>query len=130
MRHILLNVLAFFFIAYASAQNVNLSGTVQDEGGMPIPGVNVIVKNTTKGSVTDFDGNFTISDVEIGSTLTFSYVGYVTYEVVIANGNDMAIVLQEDVAQLDEVVVIGYGTQTKKEITQQRTFKNHLNRYF
>ena len=66
MRHILLNVLAFFFIAYASAQNVNLSGTVQDEGGMPIPGVNVIVKNTTKGSVTDFDGNFTISDVEIG----------------------------------------------------------------
>jgi TonB-linked SusC/RagA family outer membrane protein len=117
MRHILLNVLAFFFIAYTSAQNVNLSGTVQDEGGMPIPGVNVIVKNTTKGSVTDFDGNFTISDVEIGSTLTFSYVGYVTYEVVIANGNDMAIVLQEDVAQLDEVVVIGYGTQTKKEIT-------------
>jgi len=117
MRHILLNVLAFFFIAYASAQNVNLSGTVQDEGGMPIPGVNVIVKNTTKGSVTDFDGNFTISDVEIGSTLTFSYVGYVTYEVVIANGNDMAIILQEDVAQLDEVVVIGYGTQTKKEIT-------------
>ena len=57
MRHTLFKLLALFFIAYSSAQNVNVSGTIQDESGIPIPGVNVLVKNTTKGAVSDFDGN-------------------------------------------------------------------------
>ncbi|WP_372754105.1 SusC/RagA family TonB-linked outer membrane protein [Mariniflexile sp.] len=105
------------FITYSGAQNINISGNVQDNSGFPIPGVNVIVKNTTKGAVTDFDGNFTIADVKTGTTLIFSYIGYVTKEVVVTNTSKLNIQLQEDLAKLDEVVVIGYGTQTKKEIT-------------
>lgn len=117
MRHTLFKILALFFVAYTSAQNIDISGTIQDESGIPIPGVNILVKNTTKGSVSDFDGNFTVTGVDIGSTLTFSYVGYITKEMIVANANSLTITLQEDVAKLDEVVVIGYGTQTKKEIT-------------
>ncbi|WP_166959447.1 SusC/RagA family TonB-linked outer membrane protein [Yeosuana marina] len=117
MRQTLLKILTLFFVAYTSAQNVDISGNVQDTGGIPIPGVNVIVKNTSKGAVTDFDGNFTINGVDKGSTLMFSYIGYITKEVVITTGDNLSITLEEDIAKLDEVVVIGYGTQTKKEIT-------------
>lgn len=117
MRHTLFKILALFFIAYSSAQNVDVSGTIQDESGIPIPGVNVLVKNTTKGAVSDFDGQFTIKDVGIGSTLTFSYIGYLTKDVIVNDNSKLTITLQEDIAKLDEVVVIGYGTQTKKEIT-------------
>lgn len=117
MKQNLFRILCFFFFVYAGAQNIDISGIVQDNTGIPIPGVNVIVKNTTKGNVTDFDGNFIISDVQQGATLTFSYVGYVTREVIITNSSKLTIQLEEDLAKLDEVIVIGYGTQTKKEIT-------------
>ncbi len=117
MRHSLFKILALFFVAIASAQNVDVSGTIQDESGIPIPGVNIIVKNTTKGSVSDFDGNFTLTGVEIGSTLTFSYIGYITLEQIVKDNSKLTITLVEDIAKLDEVVVIGYGSQTKKEIT-------------
>jgi len=117
MRHTLFKILTLFFIAYSSAQNVNVSGTIQDGDGMPIPGVNILVKNTIKGTVSDFDGNFIINDVEIGSTLSFSYIGYMTKEIVIKDNSKLTVTLEEDIAKLDEVVVIGYGTQTKKEIT-------------
>lgn len=117
MRHYLFKILTLFFITYSGAQNINVSGNVQDTSGFPIPGVNVVVKNTTKGAVTDFDGNFTITNIATGSTLTFSYIGYVTKQVVITNNAKLTVQLIEDLAKLDEVVVIGYGTQTKKEIT-------------
>jgi len=117
MRHNLFKILTLFFIAYSSAQNVSVSGNVQDDTSFPIAGANVLVKGISKGAVTDFDGNFTIEDVKIGSTLIFSYLGYITQEVVVANSDKLAIQLLPDLAQLDEVVVIGYGTQTKKEIT-------------
>lgn len=117
MKHYLFKILTLVFISYSSAQNINVNGHVQDNSGMPIPGVNVVVKNTTKGTVTDFDGNFTISNVQSGATLILSYLGYVTKEVVVTNSSKLTILLQEDLAKLDEVVVIGYGTQTKKEIT-------------
>lgn len=117
MRHKLLKIVALFFTALVSAQTINVSGNVQDNTGFPIPGVNVIVANTSKGAVTDFDGNFTITDVESGSTLTFSYIGYVTKEIVVSSNANLTVVLEEDVAKLDEVVVVGYGTQRKKEVT-------------
>lgn len=117
MRHKLLKILALFFTVCVSAQNIDVSGNVQDNTGFPIPGVNVIVKNTNKGAVTDFDGNFTLTNVETGATLTFSYIGYVTKEVVVSNNANLTVVLEEDVAKLDEVVVVGYGTQRKKEVT-------------
>ena len=89
MRHSLFKFLALFCLAFTSAQNVDISGTIQDESGTPIPGVNIIVKNTTKGSVSDFDGNFTVAGVDIGSTLTFSYIGYVSQELVVKNNSKL-----------------------------------------
>ncbi len=117
MKQTFLKILTLFFVAYTSAQSIDVSGNVQDNTGIPIPGVNVLVKNTSKGAVTDFDGNFTIANVEIGATLTFSYIGYVTKEFVITDNSSLSIQLEEDLATLEEVVVIGYGTQTKKELT-------------
>lgn len=117
MKQNVLKILCFFMFAYVGAQNMDISGTVNDNTGIPIPGVNVIVKGTTKGTVTDFDGNFLITDVKKGAILTLSFIGYVTKEVLASNSSKLNIQLEEDLAKLDEVVVIGYGTQTKKEIT-------------
>ena len=117
MRHIIFKFLVLFSIAFCSAQNLDISGTVLDEGGIPIPGANILVKNTNNGAVTDFDGKFTINDVTTGSTIVFSYLGYLTQEIVVNDNQELNVTLNPDVAQLDEVIVIGYGTQTKKEIT-------------
>lgn len=117
MRQTLFKILCLLFFVHSYGQNINISGNVQDNTGLPIPGVNVLVKNSNKGAVTDFDGNFIITDVKAGSTLTFSYIGYATKEIVVTNSSKLTVKLAEDLAQLDEVVVIGYGTQTKKEIT-------------
>lgn len=117
MKQMFLKILTLLFVSYGSSQSIDVSGNVQDMTGFPIPGVNVIVKNTSTGAVTDFDGNFTISGVEIGSTISVSYIGYVTKEIIITDTTNLTIQLEEDLAQLDEVVVIGYGTQRKKEIT-------------
>ncbi|MEL0455327.1 TonB-dependent receptor [Flavobacteriaceae bacterium SZ-1-7] len=117
MRQLLIKILALFFVAYSGAQNYDISGVVQDEIGFPIPGANIIVKNTSKGTTTDFDGNFTLTGVEQGSVISVSYLGYVTQEITISTNTELTIQLKEDLAQLEEVVVIGYGTQTKKEVT-------------
>lgn len=117
MRHTLFKILTLFFIAYSSAQTIDVSGVVQDETGFPIPGANIIIKDTSKGTTTDFDGNFTLSEVEVGSTIQVSYIGYVTQELIVSGNEALTIQLQEDLAQLDEVVVIGYGSQKKKDVT-------------
>lgn len=117
MRHYLLKFLALFIISYCSGQDMDISGVVKDQTGLPVPGANVIIKNTSNGTVTDFDGNFTIPNVKIGSTLLFSFVGYTNYEIVVKNNTKLTIVLEEDIAQLDAVVVVGYGTQKKKDVT-------------
>ncbi|GAL72136.1 SusC/RagA family TonB-linked outer membrane protein [Jejuia pallidilutea] len=101
---------------FSFAQEITINGVVNDETGMPIPGVNVIKKGTQTGTVTDFDGAFTIN-TEVGSTLSFSYVGYVTQDVVITNNSNLTVTLAQDLAQLDEVVVVGYGTQKKSVVT-------------
>lgn len=117
MKQKLLTILTLFLFANVFSQNYDVSGNVQDNSGFPLPGVNVIIKNTAKGTVTDFDGNFTISDIQAGSTLVFSYIGYVTKEIIVSSGANLTVQLDEDLAQLDEVVVVGYGTQKKKEVT-------------
>ncbi|GAA4280714.1 SusC/RagA family TonB-linked outer membrane protein [Gaetbulibacter aestuarii] len=117
MRQTFLKILTFLCVAIASAQTVQVSGIVQDNSGVPIPGVNVVVVNTSKGAVTDFDGGFSIANVEVGATLSFSYVGYVTKTLKVTDSSKLTVTMQEDLAQLNEVVVIGYGTQTKKETT-------------
>lgn len=92
-----------------------VTGTVKDAKGEPLLGVNVVVKGTTNGTITDLDGKYTL-ETEPGSTLVFSYIGYVT-QAVAATGNPVNVVLKEDAQNLDEVVVVGYGTQQKKDIT-------------
>ncbi|TDT38749.1 TonB-linked SusC/RagA family outer membrane protein [Maribacter spongiicola] len=107
---LLVNVQLFAQEAYS------LSGTVVDVDNVPIPGANVLVANTTKGTQTDFDGNFTIQ-VTSGDLLRISYIGYGTESVAIVAQNNVSITLKEDTSQLDEVVVVGYGTQKKSSIT-------------
>ncbi|WP_298759624.1 TonB-dependent receptor [uncultured Psychroserpens sp.] len=114
----LFSLVFLLFTALTFSQNVTVKGTVVDQAtGQPLPGVNILVKNTAKGASTDFDGNFTISDVSINSTLVFTYLGYKDQEFVVTDNNPITIQLVEDTESLDEVVVIGYGTQKKKEIT-------------
>ncbi|MBM1106256.1 TonB-dependent receptor [Aurantibacter crassamenti] len=94
-----------------------ISGNVVDAIGTPIPGVNVLEKNTVNGVVTDFDGNFSISASSTEVILVFSYMGFITKEVIVDGQNNLNIILEEDVSKLDEVVVVGYGTQRKKDLT-------------
>lgn len=91
------------------------TGIVKDKAGEPMIGVNVLVKGTTNGTITDFDGNFTIPDVPSNATLVVSYIGYLTKEV--KAGQNLVIVLEEDNKTLDEVVVIGYGTVKRRDLT-------------
>ena len=96
------------------AQNV-VTGKVIDAQSTSLIGVNVIEKGTSNGTVTDVNGNFTI-DVNSNATLIFSYIGYVSQEVQVTGGT-MNIELTEDLAILEEVVVVGYGTQSKRNIS-------------
>ncbi len=109
------SLLLSFFLCFAGisiyAQNYEIKGTVSDASGTPLPGVSIVVKNTTKGITTDFDGKFAMSNVQKGEVLVFSYVGFSTKEVVINNSNSLNVILAESAESLDEVVVIGYGTQ-------------------
>lgn len=94
----------------------SLSGNVTDENNVPIPGANVVVLNTTRGTQTDFDGNYTVQ-VTNGEVLSFSYIGYASQQVIINGQATINIAMVEDLSELDEVVVIGYGTQRKSTIT-------------
>lgn len=99
------------------AQNrFNVSGTVKDGGNTPLPGVTVAVVNTARGTTTGIDGSYTI-EVSSGETLRFSFMGYSTQSVTITDQRTVSITLTEDVDQLDEVVVVGYGTQKKSHLT-------------
>jgi len=117
MKGLLTTLLLVLSFSVINSQNFTINGNVQDAINMPIPGANILIKNTSTGTTTDFDGNFTLSNVPSGSILVFSYVGYITQEITVTNNNDLVVIMQEDIAQLNEVVVIGYGTQRKKEIT-------------
>ncbi|MBR1541364.1 MAG: carboxypeptidase-like regulatory domain-containing protein, partial [Bacteroidaceae bacterium] len=84
----------------------------------PVIGANVLVKGTTIGSITDMDGNAVIQGVPNGAVIVVSYIGYITQEINLPNGQSaLTVELKEDAETLDEVVVVGYGTQAKKDIT-------------
>lgn len=113
-----LSLLAVVFSMAIYGQNLDVSGTVTEAStGQPLPGVNVILKNTSIGTSTDFDGNFTLNNVPTNSVLVISYLGFLTKEITVVNNQSLVILLEEDTQSLEEVVVIGYGTQRKKEIT-------------
>ncbi|WP_109097514.1 TonB-dependent receptor [Aquimarina sp. AU58] len=95
-----------------------VNGTVTDAGsGQPIPGVNIIVKGTTNGTTSDFDGNYTINNVNNEDIIVFSYVGFIPQEMVYSGQATIAITLEEDAAELEQVVLIGYGATRKKDLT-------------
>ena len=99
-----------------SAQQISISGNVVDESGISVIGASVLEKGTTNGTITDIDGNFSIS-VSEKSTLVISFVGYTTQEVSVKANTPLKIVLKEDSEVLDEVVVVGYGTMKKNDLT-------------
>ncbi|GAA4895901.1 TonB-dependent receptor [Flaviramulus aquimarinus] len=96
----------------------SISGVVTDESNEPLPGATVLLKGTSLGTITDFDGQFNLDTSSIyGGIIVVSYIGYISQEVQFNNQNTITIVLVEDVSTLDEVVIIGYGTQKKKDLT-------------
>ena len=94
-----------------------IQGTVKDTNGEPMIGVSVLVKGTKTGVITDFDGNFSLPSVDKSSVLVFTYVGYVTKEVKVNGQKHLDVIMNEDTKVLDEVVVIGYGTVNKRDLT-------------
>ncbi|WP_029036246.1 SusC/RagA family TonB-linked outer membrane protein [Salinimicrobium xinjiangense] len=110
-------MMLFLFVAGSLwAQTEVITGTVVDESGIPLPGANVIIQGTSTGTLTDFDGNFSIEAAR-GDVLVFSYLGYSPQEVVVTDANRIQITLMQDAAALDEVVVVGYGTQRSALVT-------------
>lgn len=99
------------------AQEIQVSGTVTgNEDNMPLPGVSVIISGTARGTSTDFDGNYTLKANQ-GDVLEFSFVGFKSASVTVGSSSTIDVVLETDVAALDEVVVVGYGTQKKADLT-------------
>ncbi|WP_066221781.1 SusC/RagA family TonB-linked outer membrane protein [Formosa haliotis] len=118
MKTILNSLLLALFFAptFLMAQNT-VTGNVSEQGSnLPIPGVNIIVKGTATGAATDFDGNFSLS-VNNGDVLVFSFIGYTTQEITYTGQPTLSVKLAEDAALLDEVVVIGYGSVRKEDVT-------------
>ncbi|MDN3491129.1 SusC/RagA family TonB-linked outer membrane protein [Winogradskyella bathintestinalis] len=110
-------LLMLFFSICSVAQQLEINGIVTSESdGMPLPGVNIIVQGTSRGTTTDFDGKYIIN-INRGEQIEFSYVGFITQTVTVENQSVINIVLQDDIASLSEVVVIGYGTQKKADVT-------------
>lgn len=101
----------------APVQQIPVTGVVKDETGEPIPGVNILVEGTTIGVVTDIDGRFSINVPSTSSVLSISYIGYVTQKVTVGNQTSFDISLVSDIQSLDEVVVVGYGTVKKRDLT-------------
>lgn len=100
-----------------TAQQLDIKGTILDTNGQPLAGANVIEKDTNNGSQSDFDGNFSITVSNPNATLVISYVGFVTQEISVNNETMVTVTLMEDAATLDEVVVVGYGTMRKSDLT-------------
>ena len=117
-KNCVLMLLSIFMCIYANAQTgrKNISGVVVNVDNVPVLGATILLKNTNRGTVTDFDGTFNLEVLENG-TLVISYLGYVTKEVAITDKSNYKIVLQEDSTELDEVVVVGYGSMRKKDLT-------------
>jgi len=118
MRKIVLIIIAWFSLTGASAQQHVITGKVKStEDGQELPGVSVVVKGTAIGATTDTNGNYTLDVPANGTTLVFSFIGMVTQEIEIAGRTTIDVFLVNDVKQLSEVLVVGYGTQDRESIT-------------
>ena len=121
MRKTHLVCLFIFLMSSISAfAQKSITGKVLDASGEPLIGVNVLVKGTTVGTITDYEGRYTIS-ASTGSTLSFTYIGYIGQEVKVANQKQINVTLKEDTETLEEVVVVGYGKMARKDLTSSIT---------
>lgn len=114
---ILLGCMFYLSITSLYAQELAVSGNVKDATGEFVIGASVLVKGTTNGTITDIDGNFTLTGLSAGSVIEISYIGYVTQSLTVKDATPLQIVLKEDTETLDEVVVVGYGVQKKSVVT-------------
>src|SRR5690606_31920477 len=103
-------------LSFGLVKGQTVTGTVSDQSG-PLPGANVLVKGTTNGTQTDFDGNYSLDNVQSNATLVFSYIGYKRVEVPLNGRTTVDINMEEDASELEEVVLIGYGTQRRSDLT-------------
>ncbi len=122
MKKNILHKLSLVFTLFISvhivyAQSREVKGTITAEDNQPVPGVNIIEKGTQNGVVSDFDGNFTINVTSANGTLIFSSLGYIKQEINLIGKDIVNVILQEDISALDEVVVVGYGSQKKADLT-------------
>ncbi|WP_299182197.1 TonB-dependent receptor [uncultured Aquimarina sp.] len=119
MIRLKLAIIAFILIGtqHVFSQEDNVSGTVTDKSNLPLPGVTVLVKGTTNGALTDFDGNYELQGVSIGDIIVFSYVGMQTTQKIIVDSRQINVVMIPEATDLEQVVVIGYGQSRKKDLT-------------
>ncbi len=115
-RSLITIFLLIFFVGVANAQQKTISGTVTDSQGEPVIGASVVAKGTNQGTITDLNGKFTLNISPSVKTLTVSYIGMKTLEVTVSNGQ-MKITLEDEATALEDVVVIGYGTTKKRDLT-------------
>ena len=101
----------------SSQQLIFINGKVTDSSGASLPGVTVVLKGTTKGTITDADGNYSLSNVPTEAILVFSFVGMKSQEVIVSGKQDVNIILEEETVGIEEVVAIGYGTMQKREVS-------------
>src|SRR5690606_7967248 len=116
---VLSKILPVFLLIYSMgtyAQDKIVTGTITDAGGVPVPGANIIIKGTQTGTASDFDGNYSIA-VNPGQTLVFSSIGFTTTEVPIGQSDVYNVQMEEDFALLNEVVVVGYGSTSRSDVT-------------
>jgi iron complex outermembrane receptor protein len=116
-------ILPVFLLIGSFIYAQSVTGTVSDASGA-LPGVNVLIKGTTTGTQTDFDGNYTLNDVASDAVIVYSFIGYKTQEISVSGQSVINVLMEEDTSVLDEVIVIGYGSVVKKEITTAVTSVN------
>ncbi len=112
----ILTLLLAFLMQITFAQEKTISGTVTDDKGLPLPGVNIVVKNTNNGTQSDFDGNYSIT-ANRGAVLSFSYVGFAIKDVAVGDQETVDVQLAPDTSELEEIVVVGYGVKARKAIS-------------
>ncbi len=119
-----LMILLFLASTTVFAQRITITGTVTDEGGNPLAGTTVLIKGTTVGAITDAGGKYSVDADNRNVTLVFSFIGFITQEVAAQNQAVVDVILKAEITGLDEVIVVGYGTQKKSDITGTVTSLN------
>jgi TonB-linked SusC/RagA family outer membrane protein len=114
---VILAILLIGEINFSMAQSQRINGKVTDKSGEGLPGVNILLKGTTYGTITDINGNYQLESANQGDTLVFSFIGFITQQVPINNRTTIDLVMTEDIVSLEQVVVIGYGEQKKSDLT-------------